>query len=223
MLCDKAMHQPDPSWRSRYYSAGLDKVLAISVEITNRRTLKARSARHSRTSVLAVVRPTQSTCTSPISAASDESHTLLNSSPSTASSLSTRHASSVGNDDSSFTAPTSNSAGSPTSSPTTPLTLCSPTSTERMISCPDPSCPEKFMPTSGATNVQRHLRTSRFHGNRPSFYCHKEGCTKKYSRGDNLNHHLQEAHGEPAAQRPRRRGQRKRRRRELDDVPEQDE
>ena len=212
------MHQSDPNWRSRYYAAALYKMLAVSVEISNRQTLEARSARYSRTSVLAVVRPTQSTCTSPVSPASGESETLINSSPSTVGSRSSQHSSLVGHYNSSFTAPTSDSTGSPTS----PSLPASPTSASGMISCPDPSCPEKFKPISGATNVLRHLKTSRAHGNGAMYYCHKEGCAKRFSRSDNLNHHIQKVHGEPAPPPTRRRGLRKRRR-ELDDVPEQDE
>ena len=207
------MPQPSPNWRKPYYVAALNKVLAVSVEITNRRTLEARVVGESGVSVLAVVRPTQPDCSSPISAASVESRTLVNGSPSTVGSRSSQQSSLMENYESPITAPSRDSTGSPTSPSSTSAAAV-------VLSCP--LCPKAFRGISAATNLQRHLNTTRAHGNTAIYSCRKDGCVRSFSRSDNLTKHIREDHGGPTPGPSKRRGQRKRRR-ELDDVLELDE
>ncbi|KAL2041813.1 hypothetical protein N7G274_005597 [Stereocaulon virgatum] len=213
IFCDRAMRLPNPSWRNRYYIAALDKVLAVSVEITNRRTLEARANRDSGVSVLAVVRPMLSSCSSPISTSSIESRTFVNGSPSTVRSRSSQRSFLMDNYESPTTAPTSDSIGSPTSPSLTSVAAV-------VLSCP--SCPAVFRGTSANTNLKRHLKTTRAHGHTAIYNCRNEGCDGSFSRSDNLTAHIREDHGGPASVPSKRQGQRKRRR-ALGDVLELDE
>ena len=66
------MEQQDPRWRNKYYAVAIEKVLAVSVEISNHQTLETRSAKQD-ISVLAVIRPYQSNGDSPLFVTSAES------------------------------------------------------------------------------------------------------------------------------------------------------
>ena len=223
------MEQQDPRWRNKYYAVTIEKVLAVSVEISNHQTLETRSAKQD-ISVLAVIRPDQSDGDPPLFVTSAESgvaesgvteeipqatspSTLPSASPSTSPSMLGSSASvlspSTDSPNSYLTSPTTVSAGSPTSpAPQDP--------TAGVLRCP--SCPKTFKPTSGTTNLQRHLRYSNAHGLVQKSECHKPGCGKTFTRTDNLNHHIRTVHNESPPVPLQRRGAMKRRR-ESDGTP----
>ena len=240
------MEQQDSRWRNKYYSVAIDKVLAVSVEIRNRQTLETLSAKQD-ISVLAVVRPHQSDGDSPLSVTSAESEstdTPQSTSPSTLPSASESTSPSTLGSSTSVPSPstdshTSYSKNSPhsysTSTPnrystdslnsfSTPLMAASagsPTSPAPQSPTADVFrchlCHKTFKPTSGATNLQRHLKCSNAHGRAQKFECHIPGCGKTFTRTDNLNHHIRTVHNESPLVPLQRRGAMKRRR-ESDDT-----
>ena len=241
------MEQQDSRWRNKYYAIAIDKVLAVSVEISNHQTLETMSAKQD-ISVLAVVRPHQSDGDSPLSVTSAESETTddipQSTSPSTLPSASESTSPSTLDSSTSVSSPSTDSpntyfTGSPhnystdsphnysTDSPnsyaTPPMTASgrSPTSPAAQFPNADvlrcPLCPRTFKPTSGATNLQRHLKCSNAHGLVQKSECHISGCGKTFTRTDNLNHHIRTVHNESPPVPLQRRGALKRRR-ESDDT-----
>ena len=221
------MEQPDSRWRDQYYSVAIHKVLAVSVEISNHQTLETQSARQD-ISVLAVVRPHQCDGSSPLSVTSAESETtddmpqciLPSTLPSTSPSTSQSTSPSTLGSSSSVPSPSTDSPNSYSTSPTSvsasSLTSPAPQNpTTDVVRCP--LCPKTFKPTSGATNLQRHLTKSNAHGLVQKTPCHIAGCRKSFTRTDNLQNHVRTAHNESPPVPLQRRGATKRRR-ESDDM-----
>ena len=102
----------------------------------------------------------------------------------------------------SFTASPESSFSAPTpSSSSTDLTRC-------------PLCPALFTGSARdrKSNLRRHMRTTRDHGNAVGLLCTVPGCGAEFSRSDNLGKHFKTVHGEDAGGMLRRAGARKRRR-----------
>ena len=185
--CDRAMEQPDSSWRDRYYAAAIYDVRAESVERETRRMRERQSAGQD-TSVFAVVSPYQFDGASPLSVTSAESESMDDISQSTwptTLDLSTSVSSLSTNSHNSYsTSPTTASAESPTSpAPQTPAA--------DEIRCP--LCDKPFFDRS---NLRRHQTTSKAHGPGPIFPCPMDGCSKSFNRPDNLHAHLYKIHHE---------------------------
>lgn len=74
------------------------------------------------------------------------------------------------------------------------------------------TCDRSFKGSSGATNLQRHLKFDKPHNEIPEFECFEAGCNKKFGRSDNRNQHFRSVHPSSTAMQSRRRGDTKRRR-----------
>lgn len=191
------MNGAGPNWRNRHYATHLDTVLALIVETENCQQLEEILPRHQQnTNSSALPRPTQRLAQGPPTLLCTESQTLVGSSPSTITSPSesspTTQASSVPSPLSSFTAP------SPSSS-SADVTRCD-------------ICLKVF---TGAlrdriSNLKRHMRTTRDHGNTVGHLCPVAGCGAVLSRSDNMGKHIRTLHqgNEGVLQRPQ--GARKR-------------
>ena len=232
------MEQQDSRWRNEYYAVAIDRVLAVSVEISNHQTLETHSAKQY-ISVLAVVRPHQSDGDSPLSVTSVESettdHTPQSTSPSTLPSASKSTSPSTLGSSTSVPSPSTDSpirysTDSPNSystdsinshstalvtasagSPTSPAPQNPPAD---VLRCP--LCPRTFKPISGATDLQRYLKCSNAHGLVQKSECHISGCGKPLTRTDNLNHHIRTVPNESPLVPLQRRGAMKRRRKSDD-------
>ena len=178
------MGQPDSSWHDQYYAAAIDDVQAESVTHGNNQKLEAQFEGQD-TSVPAVFRPYQFDGASPRSVTSAESEITDDTSPSspTTMDLSTS-VSSLGKDNSNSysNSPPTTSAGLPTlPSPQNPATdtfRCHP-------------CNKTFFDRA---NLRRHQRTSKAHGDGSMYPCLMPGCTKSYTRPDNLRTHARKDH-----------------------------
>ena len=100
---------------------------------------------------------------------------------------------------------------SPTTSPESSFSAPTPSSTSPIVRrCP--LCPALFTGSArdSASNLRRHMRTTRDHGNAVGLVCMVCGST--ISRSDNLNKHMRTVHGDETGATLRRTGARKRRR-----------
>lgn len=217
-LCDRALEQPDSSWRYHYYAVVIDKVLEVGVNISKYHTLEMQALKQE-TSVLAVVRPQKSDGHSPrfvTSAETEATDDMLPSiapstlasasgstSPSTLGSSTSELSPSTESPNSYATSPTTASSGSPTSP--APQNIIA-----DVLRCP--GCFKTFKGTSGPTNLQRHLKYSNAHGIVQKSECHIAGCGKTFTRTDNMHHHIRTVHNESPIVPMQQRGGMKRRR-----------
>ena len=187
--CDRAMRQPDSSWRDRYYAAAIYGVRAESVERETRQKLERQSAGQD-TSVLATVSPYQFDGASPLSVTSAESESMDDisesepTSPSTLDLSTSMSSLSTDSSNSYSTSPTTASAGSPTlPAPHDPAAV--------VLRCD--SCDKTFFDRA---NLRRHRTASKAHGPGPIFQCPMDGCSRSYTRQDNLLTHIYKRHVE---------------------------
>lgn len=206
VLCDDAMGRVDPLWRHPYYATTLERCLAISLEIDTRQKSGSPLLTYwPNVNVLEVVRPSQeiSVSTTSIPSNREESSAIV-------SPISTASASSL-------QSPRTNSRHSTYTSPTT---IC--TDSTSLMSSPSSSilqsnnarcetCDRSFKGSSGASNLQRHLKFDKPHNEIPRFECFEAGCNKKFGRSDNRNQHSRLVHASSTPTQSRRRGDRKRR------------
>ena len=204
------MRQPDSAWRDRYYASAFEKILAMSLEIENRRLIISPFARPwPDIRAFAAGKAKEPTQDSSIPNASDATVAFMDSSPSTLASGSRDSFCQTDSEVSSMVTSidaTSNFSSSPVS-PSTPV--------DEMVKCP--FCPASFAPLYGKSNLQRHLRSASVHGNGTAFVCPELGCGSILSstRKDNLNKHYQTKH-QMTAPLPQR--SHTKRKRDLDEV-----
>ena len=164
--CDRAMGQPDSSWRDRYYAAAIYDVRAESVERETRQMRERQSAGQD-TSVFAVVSPYQFDGSSPLSVTSAESEAMDNICQST-----------------------------------WPTTLDLSTSVSPILHAPQNPAADGIRcllcdkPFFDRANLRRHQTTSKAHGHGPIFQCSMDGCSRSYTRQDNLFTHIYKRHSE---------------------------
>lgn len=187
------MHEEGPNWRDRFYATEIDEILTSLEHIDNRY--------RRRTSVNSMPEMVQTLTESIPTPSSIESQTL------------------IGSPLSAFTSPTvvggyspptqSSSTTSPESSFSAPTPSSSRTDVERC-----PKCPAVFTgsPRDRASNLRRHMRTTREHGNAVGLLCPIPGCGVTLSRSDNLGKHIKTVHGGDTDAVLRRADARKRRR-----------
>ena len=180
------MHKAGPNWRDRFYATDLDMVLASFVEKDNHQRLNHIVARHQRyTNVNAMPDDLHTWPESTPTPFSIESQTLIRSSLSTITSPTFTSGYSPPAQPSLTTSPGSSfSAPTPSSSSSTDITRC-------------PQCPALFTGSARDrnSNLRRHIRTTRDHGNEVGHLCSVSGCGKILSRRDNLNKHVRMVHG----------------------------
>ena len=198
------MYKAGPNWRDRYYATHLDMILASLVEIDNRQRFDHIIARHQHyTNAKAMPDDMQTWPESTPTPSSSQSQTLIGSSLSTITSTTFTGGYSPPIQPSSTTSPGSSfSAQTPSSSSSTEITRC-------------PQCPAFFTGSARDrnSNLRRHKRTMRDHGNEVGHLCSVEGCGKIFSRTDNLGKHVRTVHGgDDAGEVLRRAGAMKRRR-----------
>ena len=124
----------------------------------------------------------------------------------------------IGSSPCTLTSPTFTNGSSPTTQPsavTSPETSFSgplPSSSSDVLHCPH--CPGTFIgsPRNRMSNLRRHMRTTRNHGNIVGLRCRVPGCNTVISRSDNLAKHRRTVHEENASATSERPGTRKRRR-----------
>ena len=194
------MRKAGSNWRDRYYATDADVVLASLIEMDNRQRHN-RPETHRRHSIdVGVMHDKIPVRSESIPApASIGSQTVMGLSLSAVSS------------------PTLTGEYSPATLPS------STTSPESSFSAPTPSstnsivrrchlCPALFTGSArdSASNLRRHMRTTRDHGNAVGLVCMVCGST--ISRSDNLGKHMRTVHGEGTGALLRRAGARKRRR-----------
>ncbi|KAF6232232.1 hypothetical protein HO173_009615 [Letharia columbiana] len=201
-ICDHIMHEAGPNWRDRCYATDLDTVLASVVEMDNRQRLEHIVPRHRRdTNVNAMPGIKQTWAESVPTPSSIENQTLIGSSPSTVASPTFTTGYSPASQPSSTTSPESSFSAQSPSLPRTEVTHC-------------PLCPALFTGSARdrTSNLRRHMRTSRDHGNAVGLLCTMPGCGANLSRSDNLGKHIRTLHQGDTGTRLRRQGARIRRR-----------
>lgn len=195
------MNKAGLHWRDRHYATHLDTVLASAVEMNNRQRLQRILPRHQP--------DTQSNPLSDINQklkesipmpSSVERRTLIALSPFMSTSPVSPSGFSPRTQPSSITSPQSSFSASPSSS-STDVTHCS-------------LCPALFTGSlrDRSSNLRRHVRTTRNHGNMVGHMCTVPGCNVVISRSDNLGKHLRTVHEGNQSTTLRRQGARKRRR-----------
>lgn len=184
------MSQSGPSWRDRYYAAGLDKVQAICLEL--------KSARQQMLSVPEQVHTPATVPSRDRSSLETPTSATLLQDPSPTSSTSTTSISSFSNGPSgSTTSDTSTQLSSLENSPTGPLPSpsnifpTSPVPSVPILRCS--TCGQAFKGLYRMTNLQRHMRNT--HIRRIKLVCREPGCGVKCSRTDNLRKHRRVVHG----------------------------
>ena len=130
---------------------------------------------------------------------SSGTQTPINSSPSTLTSPTFTNGSSPATQSSAVTSPETYFSGP------------SPSSSSDVSHCPH--CPATFTGTlpNRLSNLRRHMRTTRDHGNIVGLLCRVPGCNAVFSRTDNLAKHVRTVHEDNGAT-LKRQGARKRRR-----------
>lgn len=207
-LCDHAMQAAGPHWRDRYHATDIDVVLASVVEMDNSQRLDHRVPHHQRSTTIDAIPDTKLIChdknISTPSPWTTKNQPLNGSSPSTVTSptLTPTTGSSPATQSSPKTSPASSfSASSPSSSSSADITRC-------------PLCPALFTGSARdrGSNLRRHMRTTRDHGNEVGLLCTVRGCGAVLSRSDNLGKHVRTVHPGVRSEMLRRAGARKRRR-----------
>ena len=188
------MHEAGPNWRDRCYATEIDMVLDSLVEIDNRhpRCINVKDMPENM-QTLPGRYPTPP---------SIESQTLMGSPLSALTCPTFTGGYSPATQPVSTTSPGSSfSAPAPSSSSSTDVTRC-------------PKCPAVFTGTARdrASNLRRHMRTTRDHGYAVGLLCPIPGCGAILSRSDNLGKHMRTVHGVDTDAVLRRAGARKRRR-----------
>ncbi len=198
-ICDYCMHETGPKWRDRYYATDLDVVLASVVEMDNRQRPEHCRRRYTNVNVIPDNVQTWSQSTpkpSPI-----ESQTLMGSSLSAVTSPT-------------FTGRYSHVAQpSPSTSPESSFSAPTPSSSSADATrCPH--CPALFTGSARdrSSNLRRHMRTTREHGNAVGLLCTVPGCGAMLSRSDNLGKHMRTVHRADTGAMLTRAGAQKRRR-----------
>ena len=194
------MHRKGSNWRDLYHATDAVAILTSLVEMDNRQRLDHLETRRRHSINVNAMHddiPARSGSTSAPSPIG--SQTVMGLSLSAVSS------------------PTLTGEYSPATLPSTT------TSPESSFSAPTPSspdsivrrchlCPATFTGSArnSATNLRRHMRTTRDHGNAVGLVC--TVCNSIISRSDNLGKHMRTVHGEGTGALPQRAGARKRRR-----------
>ncbi len=196
------MHEAGLNWRDRCYAIHLDTVLASIVEMDTRQRLKQIVPRHQRNPNVNPKPDSQkSTAESIRTPSSTESQTPIDSSPSTVTSPIFTIRSSPATQPSSTTSPESSFTAPSPSSSCTDVTRCS-------------LCPALFTGAARdrSSNLRRHMRWTRDHGNAVGLLCTVSGCGAILSRSDNLGKHIRTVHQGDTDTMLREQGARKRRR-----------
>lgn len=193
------MHQVGPNWRDRYYATDLDVVLASVMEMDNRQSLDDNASRQRNKDVNAIPDTTYTWPESVSIPTSIPDRTLIGSPLST------------------MTDPIITCVYSPTTQPS------STTSPESSFSAPTPSsssiavarcplCPVVFTGSvrDRNSNLRRHMRTTRDHGNAVGLLCTVSGCGAILTRSDNLGKHIRTVHGGNTGAMLRRHGAKRR-------------
>ena len=198
--CDRTMHEAGLTWRDGYFATVLDMVLASALEMDKRQPPAQVDPYPDRKGNIHAMRRAEQISVSGISIVpSSETQTPIDSSPST------------------LTSPTFTTGSSPATqpsavtSPETSFSAPSPFSSSDVSHCPH--CPMTFTgtPRNRSSNLRRHIRTTRDHGNNVGLLCKVPGCNAVISRSDNLGKHMRTVHENYSAT-LKRQGARKRRR-----------
>lgn len=200
------MHGAGLNWRDRCYATHLDTVLASVMEMDTCQQLQQIVPHHRRHPNVHAMPGIKQTCAESMPTPSCmESQTLIGSSPSIVASPTYTSGYSPATQPSPTTSPESSfSAPSPSFS-STDVTRC-------------PLCPAFFTGAARdrASNLRRHMRTMRDHGNAVGLLCTVPGCGSILSRSDNLGKHIRTVHQGDTGTMLRRQDARKRRRRDGD-------
>ena len=176
-------------------------VLVSVVEMDNRQRLEQVMPRYGRSNKVNQKPDTEQTLDeSNLELASTERQTLIDdASPSTITS------STFTNTSSPKTQPSS------TATPESSFSAPSPSSNINVTHCP--LCPAQFTGSrrDRSSNLSRHMRTTRNHGNLVALLCTVPGCNAVISRSDNLGKHIRTVHKGEEHTMLRRQGARKRR------------
>ena len=178
------MHKAGPNWRDRYYATDLDTVLASAVEMNNRQRLNGMQiCRPHLVQVMAMPDTHQTRFDNIPTPSSVTSQTFTGSSPSTVASTAHINDSSPQNHPSLTASPESSFSAPSPSFFDADVTRCT-------------LCPAVFKGSAGdrASNLRRHMRTTREHSNTVGFTCRRPGCGTIMSRSDNLKKHVKAVH-----------------------------
>lgn len=206
VFCDDAMGH-DSSWRQRCYAHTMERCLAISLEMDKRQAPGSSFLTYRpNVKVLEVVGPNQEISVSKTSVPSNREESCAVVSPISIASVDSLQSPQTSSRHSTYTSPTTVRTDSTSliSSPSSSILHSNNTRCE--------TCDRSFKGSSGATNLQRHLKFDKPHNEIPSFECFEAGCNKKFGRSDNRNQHFRLAHPSSTAMPSRMRGDTKRRR-----------
>ena len=183
------MEQADGRWRNRYYAAALDRICLISLRIDQSRdegwtcsddwpNVNLHSLQGSNQATGQWQTPLTPTTRASLTAWS----------PTSTVSTTSLGSSNKSNWDSNAISPGTqyNEMASCFSAPQSP----SPNLNEARCDL----CNATFKGASRFSNLQRHLRSTKVHGGLAKLSCEQPGCEKKFTRSDNLSHHVQVAH-----------------------------
>ena len=194
------MYKAGSNWRDRYHATDLDMVLASLVEMDNRQHLDhPKTRRRHCTDVNAMHEKIQLRPESISTPSSIGSQTVMD------SMLCALSSPTLTGEYSPATLPSSNT--SPESSFSAPTPYSTSSNVRRCT-----LCPALFTGSArdSASNLRRHMRTTRDHGNAVGLPC--TVCGSTISRSDNLGKHMRTVHGEDTGALLRRASSRKRRR-----------
>lgn len=199
-ICDRAMHEAGPNWRDRCYATHLDMVMVSIVEMAARQRLEQAVPRGSKVDEDSDTRKTLAKIN--LDPSSTERQTPVDFSPCTMTSSTFTNASSP------IIQPSATTTATPESSFSAPC----PSSNTNITHCP--LCTTQFTGSrrDRSSNLRRHMRTTRNHGNFVGLLCTVPGCDAVISRSDNLVKHIRTVHEGDTSTMLRRQGARKRRR-----------
>ena len=178
------MHGAGLDWRDPCYATHLETVLVSCMEMDTRQRLKEIVPRHRSHPNVNAMPDIKQTCAESIATPSCiESQTLIGSSPSIVASPTYTSGCSPATLPSSTTSPESSFSAPSLSLSSTDVTRC-------------PLCPTLFTGAARdrTSNLRRHMRTMRDHGNAVGLLCTVPGCGSILSRSDNLGKHMRTVH-----------------------------